>query len=92
MKELNQKQCLLSLISITKNSWQPYICNNASTMLRDGEIDLETFKWIAGQMKPSEVPKELRGVNWLGKTNEGLWTWKEREMRIKYLQYLIEQL
>lgn len=92
MEKLNQKQCLLFLVSMTKNHWQPYICNNSSIMLRDRKIDLETFNWVTKQMKPSKVPKELRGENWLGKTNKGLWAWDEREMRIKYLEYLIEQL
>lgn len=92
MEYLNKKDALLELICEVKHSVLKYICILTDELFDDEKISKETCRWIKNQMKANKVPIEFHGNNWRGNIGEALWTWKEREMRVKYLEHLIEKL
>lgn len=90
MKKLTKKEALLRLIEEVKRQSFKYICPDVTSLFNLGEIDKETHDWIKGKMIANEVPLEFHGINWHG--GEALWIWFEEEMRVAYLEYLIENL
>lgn len=69
-----------------------YICDTFLQQIRNGNLNKEQqdeLLMIIGS--PINVPLELRGVYWVG-TEWNFWEKHQSEPRIKYLQYLIEQL
>ena len=91
-KYLNKKETLLELIECVKTPNKKYICNHARMLLRIDIITQNMCRWVISQMNPKNVPIEFHTKSWTGSRHNGLWKYNEEEMRVKYLEYLIEQL
>lgn len=71
--------------------WGKWICNSLNRLRMKGLISDKTHDRLVSKFQnPELVPLEFRGKYWVGK-NE-LWEEDELDSRIKYLEYLIEQL
>lgn len=90
-KYLNKKETLLKLIECVKNNDLKFICNYAEFLCDDGFITNNMVRWVKSKMNPNLVPKRFHNKWYLG-GGSVLWHGNEEEMRVKYLEYLIEQL
>lgn len=76
--------------SIITEKWcGNFICNHIKASLDWSDESYEITDWLASTK--NLVPNELRNENWSEQENV-FWKAEEVEMRIKYIDYLINQL
>lgn len=92
MKKLNKKETLLELIRRVRKSGLKYICPDTNNMFASGLISENMCNWVKSKMKAKKIPVEFHGENFVGFSSTAMWRYNEEEMRVKYLEYLIEQL
>lgn len=91
--EITRRNAILkNSIWLLNSGSEVYICDTFLEQKRIGYITTEEFDFIEKFFgKPCDVPPNLRGLHWVG-TEFHFWERNQIEPRIKYLEYLIEQL